>query len=209
MDDDDPEKRISELERQLAEPRVAGPAGAPATAGLTPELVHNVAFAKPPIGKRGYNEDQVDAFLDLIEAALRDPSGVSLSPEQVRNVAFAKPPIGQRGYNEDQVDAFLDLIEAALRDPSGVSLSPEQVRNVAFAKPPIGQRGYNEDQVDAFLDFVAQQLQPQHVQQGAHGPPPTGRLSARHGTEKHAGEETWFRRVVNVAIRFFASILEN
>ena len=31
---------------------------------LTPADVHNVAFSKPPIGKRGYNEDEVDAFLD-------------------------------------------------------------------------------------------------------------------------------------------------
>lgn len=37
---------------------------------LTPADVHNVAFSKPPIGKRGYNEDEVDAFLDLIETEL-------------------------------------------------------------------------------------------------------------------------------------------
>lgn len=37
---------------------------------LTPADVHNVAFKKPPIGKRGYDEDQVDAFLDEVEAEL-------------------------------------------------------------------------------------------------------------------------------------------
>ena len=37
---------------------------------LTPADVHNVAFSKPPIGKRGYDEDEVDAFLDLVEAEL-------------------------------------------------------------------------------------------------------------------------------------------
>jgi DivIVA domain-containing protein len=37
---------------------------------LTPADVHNVAFSKPPIGKRGYHEDEVDAFLDLMEAEL-------------------------------------------------------------------------------------------------------------------------------------------
>ena len=37
---------------------------------LTPADVHNVAFSKPPIGKRGYNEDEVDAFLDLVEVEL-------------------------------------------------------------------------------------------------------------------------------------------
>lgn len=37
---------------------------------LTPADVHNVAFSKPPIGKRGYNEDEVDAFLDMVEHEL-------------------------------------------------------------------------------------------------------------------------------------------
>ncbi|WP_038169370.1 DivIVA-like cell division protein Wag31 [Tomitella biformata] len=37
---------------------------------LTPADVHNVAFSKPPIGKRGYNEDEVDQFLDLVELEL-------------------------------------------------------------------------------------------------------------------------------------------
>ncbi len=37
---------------------------------LTPEDVHNVAFNKPPIGRRGYNEDEVDDFLDIVEAEI-------------------------------------------------------------------------------------------------------------------------------------------
>lgn len=37
---------------------------------LTPADVHNVAFKKPSIGKRGYDEDEVDAFLDVVEAEL-------------------------------------------------------------------------------------------------------------------------------------------
>ena len=39
---------------------------------LTPADVHNVAFSKPPIGKRGYNEDEVDQFLDLVETELAE-----------------------------------------------------------------------------------------------------------------------------------------
>ena len=39
---------------------------------LTPADVHNVAFSKPPIGKRGYNEDEVDQFLDLVEDTLSE-----------------------------------------------------------------------------------------------------------------------------------------
>lgn len=37
---------------------------------LSPGDVHDVAFSKSPIGKRGYNEEEVDAFLDLVEAEL-------------------------------------------------------------------------------------------------------------------------------------------
>jgi DivIVA domain-containing protein len=37
---------------------------------LSPADVHNVAFSKPPLGKRGYHEDEVDAFLDLVQAEL-------------------------------------------------------------------------------------------------------------------------------------------
>ncbi len=128
MDQDDPEKRIAELERQLAEPRAAGEPGP-----LTPQQVHNVAFSKPPIGKRGYNEDEVDAFLDLVEAALRDPTGRTLTPEQVRNVAFSKPPVGKRGYNEDEVDAFLDVVEEQMKSQQAAFPPPPRA---SFPPPP-------------------------------------------------------------------------
>jgi len=82
---------------------------------LTLEDVHNVAFSKPSRGKRGYHEGEVDAFLDRVEAALRDPTGRTLTPEQVRNVAFSKPPRGKLGYNEGEVDEFLELVKAALQ----------------------------------------------------------------------------------------------
>jgi DivIVA domain-containing protein len=37
---------------------------------LTPADIHNTAFKKAPIGKRGYDEDEVDAFLDEAEQEL-------------------------------------------------------------------------------------------------------------------------------------------
>jgi DivIVA domain-containing protein len=37
---------------------------------LMPADVRNVTFSKPSIGKRGYHEDEVDAFLDLVVAEL-------------------------------------------------------------------------------------------------------------------------------------------
>jgi DivIVA domain-containing protein len=83
--------------------------------GLTPDDVHNVAFSSPPVGKRGYDVAEVDAFLELVEAALRDPSRCTLTPEDVHNVAFSKPPIEKRGYNEDEVDGILDLVEEEMK----------------------------------------------------------------------------------------------
>jgi DivIVA domain-containing protein len=37
---------------------------------LMPADVANVAFGQPPLGTRGYDEDEVDAFLDLVAAEL-------------------------------------------------------------------------------------------------------------------------------------------
>lgn len=141
---DDPEKRIAELERQLAEQEHA--TGAPSPNGrhkwkvtrfalpapgcLTAEQVRHVAFSKPPLGKSGYNEDEVDAFLDLVEAELRQPTG-TLGAEQVRGVAFGRPPLGRRGYNEDEVDTFLGLVEQQLRTQRGADPA-------AVAPPPPG-----------------------------------------------------------------------
>ncbi|WP_369828903.1 DivIVA domain-containing protein [Mycobacterium sp. E3247] len=62
------------------------------------------------MGRRGYNEDQVDAFLDFLEAALRDPAQYPAIAERIRDVAFSRPPLGKRGYNEDEVDAFLGRV---------------------------------------------------------------------------------------------------
>jgi DivIVA domain-containing protein len=62
---------------------------------LTPADVHNVAFKKPPIGKRGYDEDEVDAFLDLIEAELaRLIEENNDLKQQVEDMVRSGPPQG-------------------------------------------------------------------------------------------------------------------
>ncbi|WP_113690583.1 DivIVA domain-containing protein [Amycolatopsis albispora] len=92
---------------------------------MTPDDVRNTVFSKPSFGRRGYDEDAVDAFLDRIEQTLRGAD--HLTPADVRNVAFAKASRGRRGYVEDEVDAFLDLAEQALahrETPPGPQLAP-------------------------------------------------------------------------------------
>ena len=81
--------------------------------GLTVDDVRGIAFSSPPVGKRGYNRDDVDALLSQIEERLQ--SGNDLSPEDVRTAVFRKPPLFRRGYHEDQVDEFLDRAVAAIQ----------------------------------------------------------------------------------------------
>jgi DivIVA domain-containing protein len=74
--------------------------------------VQEMVFGRPPMGKRGYNEDDVDAFVAQVVARLEGRGG--LTAEDVHNVAFSKPGLFKRGYNEDEVDAFLDDAEATI-----------------------------------------------------------------------------------------------
>jgi DivIVA domain-containing protein len=107
MDQDDPEKRIAELERQQAE-AVKRPV-------VTPNNVHDISFSDASRG-RGYRRDEVDAFVDRVEATLRDPTATGgVTPADLDDVAFSKPPIGKLGYSEGEVDAFLDRVKAELR----------------------------------------------------------------------------------------------
>jgi DivIVA domain-containing protein len=105
VNQDDPEKRIAELERQLGDQKhVAGP-----------DRLVRPAFSDASRSQGGYHRDEVDAFLDRVEAALRDPTANGgVTPADIDNVAFSKPPIGKRGYDEDDVDAFLNLVKIEL-----------------------------------------------------------------------------------------------
>jgi DivIVA domain-containing protein len=111
---------------------------------LTPADVHDVIFDKAPLGKRGYDEKQVDAFLDRIEAALTGTG--RLSAEDVRAVVFQDAPLIRRGYHEDQVDTFLDAVIGTLEQrerrhadpPTAPGRLPriEQTEPMVFAQPP-------------------------------------------------------------------------
>ena len=153
MDQDDPERRIAELERQLSDAKPAGtdhgveqPDPARPTAETTrPALadadIKRMAFSRPPIGKRGYNEDEVDAFLDLVEERLLNPSNPSLTAVDVQHMAFSKPPIGKRGYDEDEVDAFLDLVESEISRLDGTPEGRAAGQQHLSRAQPVGTDG--------------------------------------------------------------------
>ncbi|WP_226359672.1 DivIVA domain-containing protein [Pseudonocardia sp. ICBG1142] len=89
---------------------------------LTPADVHNVAFSKPPIGKRGYNEDEVDAFLDLVETELARLIGEN---DDLRDqVAQLEQRLG---------DAEADLEEARSQP------APAQTQVMAASPSPMGR----------------------------------------------------------------------
>ena len=81
---------------------------------LTPEDIHRVQFTRAPVGHRGYNEEEVEAFLDLVAATLAHNGPGSLTVEDVRAVHFTEARLGTRGYQRDEVEAFLDLVITAL-----------------------------------------------------------------------------------------------
>lgn len=106
----------SELEyRQRGSgPVPVGANGSGSAALLTPDDVHRMQFTQAAVGRRGYDIEEVDAFLDLVAATLAHggPSGLTIS--DIRAVRFTEARLGTRGYTRDEVDAFLDLVVTAL-----------------------------------------------------------------------------------------------
>jgi DivIVA domain-containing protein len=83
--------------------------------------------------RRGYKVDEVDAFLDRVEATLAgDPIGAPVTAQEVHDVVFR---VRFGGYDEWQVDLHLDRVERQLAD--------SEERGGAFGRPeprPAGMR---------------------------------------------------------------------
>ncbi|MGW5382838.1 DivIVA domain-containing protein [Nocardia sp. NPDC003963] len=75
---------------------------------MTPEDIHQIAFARAPFGRRGYREQDVDELLDLIAAALAGRA--TLTSEDLRRGVRTAPSVFQRGYHPDEVDSFLEQV---------------------------------------------------------------------------------------------------
>jgi DivIVA domain-containing protein len=132
---------------------------------LTPADIHNVAFKKPPIGKRGYDEEEVDAFLDEVEqelirlleenGVLRDQAqrggGPATASTMVLNNEFA-----------DLVGQLERLQEARARaeqDARGMQAELERARRSAMV--PVG--GMGDDDRNSRVLMMAQRTADDHM----------------------------------------------
>jgi DivIVA domain-containing protein len=77
--------------------------------------------------RRGYKVDEVDSFLDRVEATLAgDPLGAPVSAQEVHDVVFR---VRFGGYDEWQVDLHLDRVErqlGELEERGGFGRGPER-----------------------------------------------------------------------------------
>ncbi len=132
--------------------------------------------------RRGYKVDEVDLFLDRVEATLNgDPIESPVRAQEVHDVVFR---VRFGGYDEWQVDLHLDRVERQLADKEG-SLSE---RLGGGSRPPTGrmapdrgpdrmpervgpdQRG--PDQRGRMSDSMADRMMPPPDR--GHGQPPPG-----------------------------------
>ena len=111
---------------------------------LTPADVHNVAFSRPRIGKRGYNEHEVDLFIDLVEQEL---TRHLTADAQVRDL---NAELGNRVVALKKREVELAEREARLAEREGVlrrqvrkheSELRQQKAELAGREAKLGQRG--------------------------------------------------------------------
>ncbi|QIM16773.1 DivIVA domain-containing protein [Leucobacter insecticola] len=142
-------------------------------------VVHT-AFPLSPKRQLGYQQDQVDAFLDRARSTYEGgtEAGIVTTSEDVRRMAFA---VKRGGYSPRYVDAAMDRLEevffererrarvraegeekwwnetrALLSDVRGRLQRP---RGKRFRRRGVFATGYRRSQVDAFLDRVAQMFE--------------------------------------------------
>jgi DivIVA domain-containing protein len=106
--------------------------------------------------RRGYKVDEVDAFLDRVEATLAgDPIGAPVTAQEVHDVVFR---VRFGGYDEWQVDLHLDRVERQLGDA--------EERTGGFGRGSEPRLGLREDRLAALREDRMEPLRP------AFPPPP-------------------------------------
>lgn len=143
---------------------------------LTPDDVHDVVFAKARRRQLGYDEAEVDDFLDRVAATLAGTE--ELTAHEVLAVELSPRKPGENAYKKAQVDAFLEQValtllrrEATEPDQHQRSIPVQQPRRepvvdpppepvepptdrITVARPDSQQACLDKTEVDAFLDRV-------------------------------------------------------
>ncbi len=129
-------------------------------------------------GRRlGYDQSQVDAFIEMARSQYENPAGHLLTSERIRETEF---DLVKSGYQVEAVDAALDRIEDALadreisrkKDTRGLeSVADHKARleeilinrvrrpkRNRFEKVSWPARGYNKRQVDKLCNLILEHL---------------------------------------------------
>ncbi|MVU77774.1 DivIVA domain-containing protein [Nocardia sp. ET3-3] len=77
---------------------------------LTHDDVLRIRFSAPPFGFRGYQAEEVGAFLDRLAATLAHHGPNGLTAKDIQDITFHLAPVGEPAYQREEVDAFLDLV---------------------------------------------------------------------------------------------------
>lgn len=108
---------------------------------LTPADVRNVAFTKSPTGERGYDEDEVDAFLDDLHGALARL--IQENQELRAQLASGGPPAARLAAEVDDVRVQLDRLQRdrAAAEQAAHAMRAELARMSAGGGAPAGGDG--------------------------------------------------------------------
>lgn len=137
---------------------------------LTPADIHNVAFKKPPIGKRGYDEEEVDAFLDEVEQELirlLEENGV-LRDQMQRGPGGPAPAGGPSNMalsaELSELTAQLErLQEARARAEQNARSMQSQLERARSATPSGGFAQVGDDDRNARVLMMAQRTADEHM----------------------------------------------
>jgi len=134
---------------------------------LTPADIHNMAFKKPPMGKRGYDEEEVDGFLDEVEQqlirlleeneALRGQMQRPGAPGPAMPAAAMNAEFSAVGAQLARVQQERARAEQEARD---LQVQLEQARNAAVASP---LRSAGGDDRSAAVLMMAQRTADDHM----------------------------------------------
>ena len=134
-------------------------------------------FEKAKGRKRGYDPEQVDAFVAMARQQYDHPEGHLLSAERIRETEF---DLVRGGYDVSKVDSALDRIEDALadrefarkRETRGDFAVQDQLERIVeivrgridrpkgkrFDRVSWPLRGYNRKQVDKLCNLIVEHL---------------------------------------------------